>query len=356
MIKKIKRRKKTKNIARRKPRVEFFGSGCTTLNLALSGLGRTGGWARGRIVRIIGDGSSGKTLLALEAAFWVFSHILKIKSRLFPQTKKFLIIYYNTEGVMDFPLEEMYGKQFVKSISWKSMKTVEQITRHMERTLANHGKDTFILFVIDSWDSTKSSAAKKRIEESIKKDKDAKTGYGLEKQKYASDFFGNYCSHLDNNKSNSTLIIISQTRANIGMQFGRKTKAGGGEWLKFYTHQVAWIREAERLSKTKKGEKRVYGIRGHVKVERSKVGKPYRESYFTILYDRGLDDLESLAHYIYNNGPFKIEGKNFKKIQAFIKYIEKHNLEGKLQIQAERKWDEVEEAFKKEVKNRKARF
>jgi len=48
------------------PRVEFLTTGSTLLNLALSQKGINGGVARGRIVNIVGDGSSGKTLLVLE--------------------------------------------------------------------------------------------------------------------------------------------------------------------------------------------------------------------------------------------------------------------------------------------------
>jgi RecA/RadA recombinase len=48
------------------PRVEFLTTGSTLLNLALSGKGKEGGIPRGRIINIVGDGSSGKTLTALE--------------------------------------------------------------------------------------------------------------------------------------------------------------------------------------------------------------------------------------------------------------------------------------------------
>ena len=48
------------------PRVEFLTTGSTILNLALSQKGKDGGVARGRIINIVGDGSSGKTLLCLE--------------------------------------------------------------------------------------------------------------------------------------------------------------------------------------------------------------------------------------------------------------------------------------------------
>src|SRR5262252_7801779 len=43
--------------------VEFFSSGSKTLDLALGG-----GWAKPRVANIIGDKSTGKTLLCIEAA------------------------------------------------------------------------------------------------------------------------------------------------------------------------------------------------------------------------------------------------------------------------------------------------
>jgi RecA/RadA recombinase len=56
-------------------RVEFINSGSTLLNLAASQKGRDGGWARGRIINIVGDGSTGKSLLALEACAQAFYNI-----------------------------------------------------------------------------------------------------------------------------------------------------------------------------------------------------------------------------------------------------------------------------------------
>ena len=44
------------------PKVETFSSGCAILDMALGG-----GWAERRMINIVGDKSTGKTLLAIEA-------------------------------------------------------------------------------------------------------------------------------------------------------------------------------------------------------------------------------------------------------------------------------------------------
>lgn len=126
--------------------------------------------------------------------------------------------------------------------------------------------------------------------------------------------------------------------------------------MDFYTHQVAWIREVQKLRKSKKKEKRVYGIVSAVKIERSKVAKPFRESEFTILYDYGLDDLNSMIDYLWGKKKIKFDGESFKTRKQFIKYIEENNLEEELKEAVEEKWENVEAAFEKDVLGRKSRF
>jgi len=345
--------KKRKN---QKVRVEFLGSGCTTLNLALSGKGKAGGWARGRVVNIVGDGSSGKTLLALELAFWCFKYIKKVRSKIFPKVKKLIIVYNNCEGVMDFPLEEMYGEDFVKFITWEYSKTIEHMGRDYARRLGSLKKGHFLLYFIDTWDAIGSEAGHKRFEKSVEEGKEIESSYALEKQKYASMFFENLSGKMEHNKYDSTLVIISQVRTKIGTTFGKKTYRAGGKALDFYTHQVAWIREIEKLRKTKRKKKRVYGIKSEVKVERSKVGKPFRESDFTILYDYGLDNISAMVDFLWGKKVIRFNGKKFKARSAFIRYIEKGNREDELIKKTEEEWNEVEEAFRKEVRKRKPRY
>lgn len=339
-----------------KSRVEFLNSGSTTLNLALSGKGSNGGWARGRVLNIVGDGSSGKTLVALELCFWCFNWVMKIKSLIYPKVKKVIIVYNNCEGVMDFPLEKMYGKKFVDSVIWLCSPNVESMGRDYARRLRTLKKGEFLLYIVDSWDALGSVAADARFEDAIDKDEEMKGSYQLEKQKYASNFFANVCSKLEGDKVDSTFMIVSQVRTKIGVTFGKKTYRAGGKALDFYTHQVAWIREVEKLRKTKQREKRVYGIVSEVKVERSKVAKPFREAEFTILFDYGLDDIDSMIKYLFGKKKINWKGETFKTHAAFIKHIEENNLEKDLKTAVAEKWQKVEDAFEREVRNRKARF
>lgn len=339
------------------PPVEFLNSGCTTLNLALSGKGIDGGWGRGRIHNIVGDGSSGKTLLALEEAFSYFKTVKLVKPSIFPKVKKFTICYDNGEGVMDFPIEKMYGEEFYKTVDWKRSHNFEAMCRRFIRLSTRLKKGESLLYIIDSWDSFQSAKSKKAFMESVEKDTDLKGDYDLLVQKYASrKFFPNICDRMDNNKIDATLCIISQVRSKIGVTFGKKQYRAGGKALDFYTHQVAWIREVERKTKKKHGESRVYAIKSHAKVERSKVAKPFRESEFVILYDYGLDNTSSIIDYIWGKKDIKFQGTKFKTGAEFIRFVEQEGKEKELAQKAEKKWFKVEEAFEKEVKRRKSRY
>lgn len=355
VVRSIRRRRKKHD---ERVSVEFLNSGSTTLNLALSGKGPSGGWARGRVFNIVGDGSSGKTLLALEVAFWCFKNIKEVKSRIFPKVKKVIIVYNNCEGVMDFPIEKMYGKKFYEAVKWECTKTIEEMGRDYIRRLRQLEKGEFLLYIIDSWDSIGSKAGQERMEQSVDKDEEIKGSYNLEKQKYASnDFFPYISGKMESNSVDASLCIISQVRVKIGATWGKKTYRAGGKALDFYTHQVAWIREVEKMRKTKKKQKRVYGIQSEVKVERSKVAKPFREARFNILYDYGLDDITSMVDFLFGNRKtIQYDNYTFKTKAKFIKYIEENNLETRLALETEEAWNKVEKAFEKDVKKRKPRF
>ena len=336
-----------------KTRVEFISTGITTLNLALSNKGKDGGWARGRIVNVIGDGSSGKTLLALEFATQAFFYLKNIKSELYPQVKKLFIVVNNVEGVMDFPLETMYGSEFVSAIEWIQTPTIEGFGRDYGRRVIEIKEGECLIYILDSFDALTSEGGMERFETAARKDKSEEGAYGTEKAKYGSaSFFNNICG-LTKGKD-ATLFIVSQVRANIGVTFGKKYTRAGGKALDFYTHQCCWLAEIEKLKKTVLGESRAYGIRVRAKIERNKTAKPFREAEFTILFDYGADNIGSNLSWLYGPDIKKLswDGVDYKR-DELITYIEKHNLEDELANRVEQKWQRIEDGIKP---NRKRKF
>ncbi len=289
-------------------RVEFLNTGSIVLNLAASQKGRAGGWARGRIVNIVGDGSSGKTLLALEALAHAFYFIKQIPSQLFPPIKNIQLCYWNKESVMDLPLEAMYGKPFVEAIDWSpKCQTAEQWGRDVFKRLFAHQPGDFFLGVLDSIDSLGTEGGEARLVKSVKKDQpmDGSYGTGTERAKYfSSDLFNNLCSTMAG--KDFTLIMISQVREKIdAIAFGEKYTRCGGKALDFYTHQVPWLAQIQKLTNEYEKQKRAYGVRIRAKFKRSKVAVPFREADFDILFGGqdqpgcgGIDNIGSMVNFL----------------------------------------------------------
>ena len=321
-------------------RVEFLDTGSTLLNLAASGKGKAGGWARGRIINLVGDGSSGKTLCALEACAQSFYHIKERGSKLFSRPEKVSIVYNNKEGVMDFPLEEMYGEDFVNGVVWIQSSTCEEFGRDYQRRVNSLKDGQFLLYVIDSLDALDSSAGRKRVEKSVKTDKDIEGTYGMEKAKYFSaGFFSHLCDTMQ--EKDATLICISQVRDNINAGiFGEKHKRVGGKALDFYTHQVCWLAVREKLKKTVKRQERVYGVRVKARFKRNKTAKPFRDAEFDILFDYGIDNVGSIVKFL-NEDESRIG--EYEKSQATLE-----DVINKL----EQDWQAIEDAIKPKRKER----
>lgn len=332
--------------------IEFFPTGSTTLNLTFAG-NPYYGWPRSRVINIVGDGSSGKSLSAIEACFQFHKNIYNIKSKIFPNVKKAKTIYNNREGVLDFPLKKMYGSKFVDLLEMRSSKHIENLGTDIHRTLQKQKEGEAILYIADSWDAFPSIAEAKRFEKSVKEDTAIEGSFGGEKNKYSQSFFESFCGLLENNSIDFTLFIISQTRDKIGITFGKKKYRTGGAALDFYTHLVVWLREIEKLTKKKFREERVYAIDSEAKVERSKVWKPFRKSSFRILYDHGIDDIGGMWSYLKERKVDSWNDFSLKDPQKFIQYIEKKNLEDELRQDIFKRWLKIERAFEKEVECRK---
>lgn len=337
----------------RKTLVEFLPSGSTELNLAISG-DIYGAWPRARVTNIVGDGSSGKTVLALEGCYQYLKNIYDIKSKLFTRVKKAKVVFNNGEGVMDFPVEDMYKGKFNELVEWRRSPTIESVGRDFlkEAELAVNGNSLF--YVIDSWDSFRSIHDSKIT--CTAKDEDMLSGYSLEKQKFAWLFFSQVCSIVDNNKYDATLIVISQTRTKIGVTFGKKKYRTGGDALNFYTHLVPWIREVEKTDKTKLGEKRPVSIVGEAKVERTKVGLPFRTANFKVLFDYGIDDIGSMARYLKTRKYDKWNDISLADLHKFSLAVEKNNLHRQLSEEVGAIHKKIEGLFASEVNQRQAKI
>lgn len=312
-------------------------TGSTLLNLALSGT-TSGGWKLGRIANIIGDRSSGKTLLAIEAATLFLNHP--------PEGVTSKVVYYETEAAFDNVYAESLGMP-IEKVDFRIGETVEDLYKVLCETIENSKKDEATFFVIDSLDALTSNADLKK--EFGKQDYDRKA------QKL-SELFRKLARPLED--SNIHLFVISQVRENIStMPFAPKYIRSGGKALDFYATHIVWLAERAKLKAT--STERVYGAQIEAKVTKNKVSSPYRDVKFNIVYGYGVDDIESLIRFLSEDkipkelriqksaGGYFLIGEEKLRIEEAVKFVEETpEMYKDLVAKAQEAWNYYEEKTK----------
>lgn len=319
------------------PVKHFINSGSNTLNLALT-QDINKGYPLGRFINIVGNYSSGKTLLAAEAvnSVWFINHM--------KEGKKVHIVYDDPEFAFDFELAEQFNMPLDK-IKWVNSRTVEKFHRNLYKEMKENSDKDIVLYILDSLDSISDEAEAGRIEKSLEEDKKEEASYGSEKAKYISKMF----RHLvgDISKTNCLLIIISQIRDNIGGGlFGPKQKRSGGKALDFYASQVIWLKE---LGTIESNSKIVQGIKVEALVRKNKVAPPRRKAIFNIIHGYGADNVSSMIDFCVSAKELECskkvivwEGEKYRE-KDFIKYLDKNPKElKKLKKLTQKVWTDLE--------------
>lgn len=250
---------------------QFLPSGSYCLDLALGG-----GWGKGRVINIVGDKSTGKTLLAIEAcAQFALTH------------GKERIRYAEAESAFDEEYAETLGMP--PGIDYvRGLDTVEAWYENISEWLVSNKSNQPCLYILDSLDALSDAAEMERDME--------KGSYGGEKAKKLSQLFRRLIRDMGN--SNCTLIIISQIRDKMNVMFGETKTRSGGRALDFYASQIVWLAEVFKVKVSVRGMDRIIGIEVRAKVKKNKVGVPYREADFIIRFGYGIDDETSLANFL----------------------------------------------------------
>lgn len=268
----------------------YFQSGCRVLDKLLGGDKNVLGIPSGRFINIVGDKSAGKTFLSNEFIAWAKYNL----------GKKFKWVYDDCESGYSFNTNQLYGFDIMpKDEEQVHSENVEDAFCNITQFAESLKKDEFGIYVLDSLDGLTSYEQDERAEERLKAFNEGKQltkgTYGMGKQKYLSqEFFPQLCSAIE--KKNVLVIIISQIRENVDMFSFEKFSRSGGKAMDFYAHSVLWLATCKKILK----KDTAVGVVVKAKTTKSKTPRPFRECFFSFLYDYGLDSIGTNIDYLFD--------------------------------------------------------
>lgn len=332
---------------------EFLSSGSTLLNMAATGT--TGGcFAKGKMILFVGDSNSGKTFMCLGC----MAEACRNK-----HFKNYRLIYDNAEDGAMMNMLKYFGQSVVDRLEApgedkdgepKFSETIESFYDHLDDACEQAKKeDQPFIYVLDSMDALTSTASDEKFQDQKKKRaKGAETtgSYGDGKAKANSENLRRFISPL--RKTGSILIIISQTRDNIGFgaMFNPKTR-GGGRSLKFYATLEIWSSVKGQIKKKVRGKDRQVGIISLVHVKKNRVDGKDRTVTVPIMHSVGVDDIASCVDYLVEEKAWSKSEKGvidatdleFKGTRdKLIQYIESEELESTVHILVKETWSDIE--------------
>jgi recombination protein RecA len=333
-------------------------TGSIMLNLACSDTG-SGGYGAGKIVNLIGDSSSGKTLLA----FSMFAEMAR-DSRF----DDYAFIYDDVEQACEFNIKGLFSEKVAERVI--PPYTVqdgdgEALPKYSETVQEFHANVFEVIergqpfvYVLDSLDALSSTDEQGRLEDqvqAVRQGKELKGSYRMEKPKLIGEILRTILSKLKSTKS--MLLVISQTRDNIDpMSFEKRTRSGG-KALRFYASHEIWLAVKGKI----KSKERVIGSNIKAKVSKNKLTGKLREVEFSVYYDYGVDDLGACIDFLLEEGKWQKKGNTILTPmeslngtrQKVIQNIEEQGEQEWLINRTEVAWQEIEESVRL---NRKPKY
>jgi len=307
-----------------------LSTGSTLLNLACTN-NPNFGFFPGRYYFIVGDSHSGKTFLSMTC----FAEAVKN-----PLYKEYRLIYDDVEGGNLFNVGKLFGKKVATKLEspckdGRNSATIEEFYFNIDDAIKSGQK---FIYVLDSMDCLSSESEAEKFEENKKafrKGTQMTGSYGDGKAKKNSANLRRLITPLRD--SGSILIVLNQTRDNIGFGFEKKTRSGGHA-LTFLATLEIWSSVRKRIKKTVNGKPRIQGTQIEVRVKKSRVTGLDSVVTFPIFPSYGIDDTLSCVQYLIEENHWKKSGAiinaeelNIKGTgQKVVEFIEANNLENEI--------------------------
>lgn len=243
-----------------------------------------GGFAKGRIVELYGENSSGKTTMLIET-------IAKNQK----ENPDFTAAWFETEGSIDQQTLEMFNVDLERLVFWNQDDVGAEQGLDILRGLVGSGE--FDLVVINS---VAGLAPKKEIEDDIEKQNVALTARIMSKlmRVLTGSAF----------KTKTCVAFVNQTRVNVGQMFGDPTTTTGGKALAFFATTRVHMRRAKVMAGDPIKEEN--GLKICCRVIKNRLAKknPFTTCEYFAIYGEGIDTLTELPAMLEREGIMRKSG------------------------------------------------
>lgn len=280
--------------------IPSFSTGSLTLDLACG----VGGIPRGRIIEVFGPTSAGKTTLAM-------LHAKEVQD-----ADEGLVAFVDAEHSFNNKLATQYGINLSKMV-YVDPKTAENGIDAIEAMVRS---GLFRLIIVDS---VTALTPNKIAESSIEQETMALLARIMSRamQKLNGPSYRDDC----------TILFINQIREKPGVMYGNPETTPGGRALPFYSSVRLHVRAGEQI---KQGDD-VIGHLMKVKVVKNKVGIPFKEAAFPLIYGEGVDKVDEIAQLAILGGIISQGGAWFSyKNQETGEVVKRHGRDLKFQGRA----------------------
>ncbi len=329
-----------------------LSTGSTLVNMALTGKTHAG-FSPGSYYLLVGDSQAGKSFLTLstlaEAA----------KNTHYDDYK---LVYDAPERGARMDISSFFGKKLADRLEYRYSQTVEDFYDSLDDLLVEAKP---FIYVEDSESALSSEDEKSKYheqKEARRKGKEAPGSYGDGKAKKHSSMLRQVITSKEFVSTGSILLLIAQTRDNIGFgaQFNPKTRSGGRA-LRFFATGELWFSIKGSIKRGIMGKQRKLGsiLQVQVKKNRDTGREPTVELYHYPSF--GFDDVGSMCSYLIDEGKWngtdkKVEASDFGfsgSMEKLVQKIEGENREGELVDLMVDVWDGIEKAC---MVNRKKKY
>jgi len=314
----------------------IISTGSTLFDLAISG-GRVrgGGLLAGIMVEIYGAESIGKSVILSEIAGAI-------------QRQGGEVLFNDTESRFDEQFARIFGYHLDHEYYFNPDTVTEVFDRIEKWKVKNPKKVNGII--------TDSLAALSTQMEMEGEDK-----MGMRRGKEFSQGLRKNARLL---KRNNYLMVCSNQIRDTANTFGPKTDTPGGWAIRFYSSvRISLTKPPQNheILKTKtihgKEITECIGINIVAKVVKNSTWKPKHTAPITILYDYGIDDIRQNLQFIKNytdNTVYTVKGKKLSNtLEKAILKVEDQNLELELREEVIDLWEELQEKFRIDRKEKK---